>query len=43
VFSGSQGDLTVYPDGSTSGGTVELSGQPLLEVDWLTGVVSRHD
>ena len=28
-----------YPDGSTSGGTLRLKGQPLFSLDWMTGRV----
>lgn len=33
--------LILYPDGSTSGGRIDLNGRPLLLVDWLTGAVSH--
>lgn len=33
--------LVLHPDGSASGGTVVLDGQPLLTVDWLTGSIAR--
>ena len=31
--------LIFYPDGSSSGGTVTLAGQPILTVDWLSGAI----
>ena len=33
--------LTLYPDGSTTGGTIMLSAAPLLQIDWLTGQVTH--
>lgn len=32
--------LTVYPDGTTSGGMVSRQGHPLLTIDWMTGRVA---
>ena len=43
VIPGPAGELTLYPDGSTTGVRIMMAGAPLLEIDWLTGLVSRND
>lgn len=35
------GSLVFYPDGSSTGGTIEVAGAPALAVDWLTGETER--
>ena len=39
AFPAASGTIALYPDGSSSGGVVTLTGRPLAEVDWLTGEV----
>lgn len=34
-------ELLVHPDGSTTGATVSLGNQPVAQVDWLTGGLTR--
>ncbi len=39
-------DLVFYPDGSASGGTLQIAGRERryrIEVHWLTGRISLHD
>ena len=31
--------ITVFPDGSSSGGSVSVSGRSVASIDWLTGAV----
>ncbi len=44
---GNRAAVRFYPDGSSSGGSVELRGSDggtvVIEVDWLTGRVSQRD
>lgn len=40
---GPAGSLILYPDGSASGGHIDLDGTPLLSVDWLTGGIARGE
>lgn len=35
--------IVFYPDGSASGGRIDLAGQVLFEIDWLTGSVRRGE
>jgi len=38
---GDADSVTLYPDGSTSGGVIALAGKPAWTLDWLTGALSR--
>jgi len=38
---GDADSITLYPDGSTSGGVIALAGKPVWTLDWLTGALSR--
>jgi len=38
---GDADSITLYPDGSTSGGVIVLAGKPAWTLDWLTGALSR--
>lgn len=40
AFGDTQAPLTVFPDGSTSGGIVSIKGRPVVAIDWMTGRVS---
>ena len=35
----SPGQILLYPDGSSNGGLVSVSGKPLASIDWLTAQV----
>ena len=38
---GDTDSITLYPDGSTTGGVIALAGKPEWTLDWLTGAPSR--